>query len=78
MVLYLLGILVLVAFGASSEDSEEIVTRLVGGKNKYEGRIEVRHKGEWKGVCPWRWGMRGARAACRSAGFPDALRYTSG
>lgn len=63
---------------ASSDRSDDILARLVGGKNAYEGRVQVRYKGIWKGVCDHKWSMREARVACRMLGYPDVERFTRG
>lgn len=63
---------------ASSDRSDDILARLVGGKHAYEGRVQVRYKGIWKGVCDHKWSMREARVACRMLGYPDVERFTRG
>lgn len=39
--------------------------RLVGGQDKYEGRVEACHEGEWKTVCDRGWGREEAKVVCR-------------
>ena len=49
--------------------------RLVGGQNKFEGRVEVCQGGKWKTVCNNGWEDREARVVCRQLGFAeDTLR----
>ncbi|KAK6169774.1 hypothetical protein SNE40_020763 [Patella caerulea] len=43
--------------------------RLVGGQNKFEGRIEVRYNNTWGTVCDDKWGPEEERVVCRSLGF---------
>lgn len=37
---------------------------LVGGKYRYEGRIEVFYRGVWKVVCDYRWNKKVVRVVC--------------
>ena len=49
--------------------------RLVGGRNEYEGRIEVQYQGQWGTVCDDGFGMDDARVACRMMGLGRAISY---
>ena len=51
-----------------------IAIRLVGGQNKFEGRVEVCQDGQWKTVCNDGWGDREARVVCRQLGFAEDSR----
>ena len=46
--------------------------QLVGGRNEYEGRVEVCHNGEWKTVCDRGWGREEAEVVCRKLGYSNA------
>ncbi|XP_053722884.1 deleted in malignant brain tumors 1 protein-like isoform X2 [Synchiropus splendidus] len=46
--------------------------KLVGGKNKCEGRVEVLHKDRWGTVCKKYWGLNEAKVVCRQVGCGDA------
>ena len=47
--------------------------QLVGGRNDYEGRVEVFQDGEWKTVCDRYWGREEAQVVCRQLGYPNPL-----
>lgn len=51
--------------------------RLVGGQDKYEGRVEVCHNGgEWKTVCDSGWNREESKVVCRELGYPNASNGT--
>ena len=49
-------------------------TRLVGGPNGREGRLEVYHDGQWGTVCDDEFDNIDAKIACRALGF-GFVRY---
>jgi hypothetical protein len=48
--------------------------RLMGGQNKFEGRVEVCQDGQWKTVCNRGWGDDEAQVVCRQLGFAEDTR----
>ena len=61
---------VAIAYGSTTNCTDGDV-RLEGGRNMFEGRVEMCDRGEWKSVCDRRWGSEEAEVVCRQLGYTN-------
>ncbi|XP_072884197.1 scavenger receptor cysteine-rich domain-containing protein DMBT1-like [Hemitrygon akajei] len=58
--------------------SEEPEIRLVGGRDRCSGRVEVRYNARWGTVCDDGWGTEDAKVVCNQLGCPSAAAAITG
>ncbi|XP_028518446.1 neurotrypsin, partial [Exaiptasia diaphana] len=66
-----------VGFSGDGRNCSASDIRLVGSSNRYEGRLEVYHNGQWGTVCDdvWDQNSNGGTVACRQLGFSGVQSY---
>lgn len=57
-------------------NKEEGAIKLVGGRNEYEGNVEILHNGKWGAICDDEWDKNEAEVVCRQLGFPGLVKLT--
>ena len=62
----------------STEESRRDSYRLVGGRGDFEGRVEVKHSGEWQTLCGLLWDINDAEVLCWELGYEYAVSAVTG
>lgn len=52
---------------------EEGAIKLVGGREEYEGNIEILHNGQWGAICDDEWDAAEADVVCRQLGYSEGV-----
>ncbi|XP_055952486.1 lysyl oxidase homolog 2A-like [Argiope bruennichi] len=60
----------------NSRSAREGALRLVGGRNSYEGNVEIFHIGIWGTICDDEWDIKEANIVCRLLGMGNATTAT--
>ncbi|KAK3740043.1 hypothetical protein QZH41_005158 [Actinostola sp. cb2023] len=63
---------------AKKKQARNVQVRLVGGKFRNVGRVEVLYRGRWGTVCDHWWSRNDANVVCRQLGYPKALATVRG
>ena len=59
-------------------EEKETAVRLVGGRGRHEGRVQMYLLGHWATVCGHSWDIQDAVVVCRQLGYPTALASVGG
>ena len=54
-------------------EEKETTVRLMGGRGRHEGRVQMYLLGHWATVCGYSWDIQDAVVVCRQLGYPTAL-----
>ncbi|XP_041484308.1 deleted in malignant brain tumors 1 protein-like [Lytechinus variegatus] len=63
-------------FGVTCQKNLDLEVRLVGGKDRSEGRVEVLYEGAWGTICDDNWDQNDANVVCRMLGYERADGYS--
>ncbi|XP_056408488.1 CD5 antigen-like [Hyla sarda] len=59
------GLILVASFLGSAFSEELLKVKLVSGKNRCTGRLEVEQDGEWATVCDYNWSRLNSKVVCR-------------
>ena len=60
---------------SAAADCNDTDIRLVGGRNNFEGRVEVCFHGQWGIVCRNSWDANDAMVVCRQLGITSECKW---
>lgn len=70
-------ILLTIAESALVTTTSSLSVRLMNGKNRCQGRLEIFHNGDWGTVCDDGWDLEDAKVVCRQLACGEVMKATN-